>query len=215
MAVCLTDAQITAEISRYVTANHLPTGPNTEYFLFTPYNVGSCFDAGGSQCAYTAYCGYHCSSAPPRQHRDPLRQHAVGLQRDGCDANLAFGAGNPNADGDRLRGRRLESRGHETMTDPNLNAWYQGSSGSVPVMRTGTSAPTSTAPAAMARSRPVQQRSRLLQLHVAELGSVPHAGGVGSATAELLAQPDRHPADGVRSPRPRPARSRRPRSRRM
>ena len=43
--VCLTDDQIQAEIQAYVDDNSLPTGPTTEYFLYTAPGVGSCSDS--------------------------------------------------------------------------------------------------------------------------------------------------------------------------
>jgi len=65
---CLTDAQITAEIARVITAHALPTGVNNNYFLFTPQNVASCFTANGlstggcyDPIAFPGYCAYHSS----------------------------------------------------------------------------------------------------------------------------------------------------------
>jgi hypothetical protein len=56
-SVCLTDAQISAEINAVIAARGLPRGTGTLYFLFTPKNVGSCYDA--ADCAFTQYCAYH------------------------------------------------------------------------------------------------------------------------------------------------------------
>jgi hypothetical protein len=55
-SVCLTDQQLQTEIARVIAANHLPTGDGTEFFLFTPKNVGSC---DGSSCSHSYYCAYH------------------------------------------------------------------------------------------------------------------------------------------------------------
>ncbi len=56
---CLTDAQIIAEINNVITAQGWTRNGTNMFFMFTPENVGSCFDAGGGSCAYTAYCAYH------------------------------------------------------------------------------------------------------------------------------------------------------------
>jgi hypothetical protein len=55
-SVCLSDAQLQAEISRVIAANGWSTGLGTLYFIFTPKNVGSC---AGSSCAFSSYCAYH------------------------------------------------------------------------------------------------------------------------------------------------------------
>jgi PKD repeat protein len=126
MPVCLTDAQIQAEVKKYVTAHSLPTGPGTEYFVFTPNNVGSCFDSGGSSCAYTSYCGYHGFIGTPRANTEILYANMPWAYNvNGCDTNLAFGVGYANGDAiDPVVGV-LSHEASETMTDPNLDAWYQ------------------------------------------------------------------------------------------
>jgi PKD repeat protein len=124
--LCLTDAQLAAELSSYVAAHALPTGPSTEYFIFTPFDVGSCFDAGSTQCAYTAFCGYHSFTGTAGSAGEILYANmpwAYGMN--GCDTNLAFGSGYPNGDAiDPVVGV-WSHEASETMTDPNLNAWYQ------------------------------------------------------------------------------------------
>jgi PKD domain len=133
MPVCITDAQIQTEISKYVKAHSLPTGPSTEYFLFTPYHVGSCFDAGSEtqNCAYTGYCGYHSSIGTPNSSTEIIYANMPWAYNvNGCDVNLAFGAGYANADGlDSVVGV-WSHEASESMTDPNLDAWYQAATGS-------------------------------------------------------------------------------------
>ncbi len=58
-SVCLTDAQIQAELQSFVSANALPTGMSTAYFVFFPIGVGSCFDGTSAECAYKQFCAYH------------------------------------------------------------------------------------------------------------------------------------------------------------
>jgi PKD repeat protein len=128
MPICLTDAQIQAEISKYVTAHALPKGAGTEYFLFTPNGVGSCFDSTSTQCAYTGYCGYHGFIGTGGSSTEILYANMPWAYNiNGCDVNLAFGAGYANADAiDPVVGI-WSHEASETMTDPNLNAWYQTS----------------------------------------------------------------------------------------
>jgi hypothetical protein len=55
-SICLSDAQLQAEIQRVMSANGWSGGEGNLFFIFTPKGVGSC--VGGS-CAYTQYCAYH------------------------------------------------------------------------------------------------------------------------------------------------------------
>lgn len=124
---CLNDSQIRTEIAKYVSAHHLPTGLATEYFLFTPNNVGSCFDSGSTQCAYSAFCGYH--SAMSTSGGTVLYANMPWAYNvNGCDVNLAFGAGYANADAiDSVVGV-FSHELSETMTDPEVGSgWTQHS----------------------------------------------------------------------------------------
>ena len=124
LPICLTDAQIASQVSSYVTSHSLPTGINVEYFVLTPVNVGSCFSSASTSCSYTAYCGYHTySGTGASQVVYADMPYAYGVS--GCDVNLAFGAGYPNVGGiDPVVGI-FSHELSETMTDPNLNAWFQ------------------------------------------------------------------------------------------
>jgi hypothetical protein len=66
-AICLTDAQIRAEIAAYVTAHNLPADLTHEYFFLPPPGVESCFEATGHECSagtqHAAYCAYHAAFA--------------------------------------------------------------------------------------------------------------------------------------------------------
>jgi PKD domain len=67
---CLTDAQIQGELTKYIAANHLPTGlnpsgrPTPIYFIFTPPGVTVCLESGAAgHCsnptAAARLCSYH------------------------------------------------------------------------------------------------------------------------------------------------------------
>jgi hypothetical protein len=62
--ICLTDAQLRTEITKFVTEHSLPTGLGVEYFLITPEGVESCFEGGAAEvCSANSeepfYCAYH------------------------------------------------------------------------------------------------------------------------------------------------------------
>jgi hypothetical protein len=75
--LCLTSAQVAAEVERYVNANALPKGLGYTYFLLTPPGATICLDAGGpaGHCSdYTggvkeasylnSFCSYHADINP-------------------------------------------------------------------------------------------------------------------------------------------------------
>ncbi len=55
---CLYDSQLQSELSAYVTAHSLPTGPAQLYFLLLPHKVVTCFE-GGTECSNNVFCAYH------------------------------------------------------------------------------------------------------------------------------------------------------------
>ena len=55
--VCLSDGQLQSELQSVITRQGWTKNLTTQFFLFTPNNVGSC-DSPGS-CTYTVFCAYH------------------------------------------------------------------------------------------------------------------------------------------------------------
>ncbi len=67
-AGCVTDAQVQQEISNVVKAKGWPVNNNTEFFMYTAPNIGTCFPATlgaeGTQatvplCSFSYFCAYH------------------------------------------------------------------------------------------------------------------------------------------------------------
>ena len=71
-AWCVTDSQVQQEISAVVKAHNWPVNNNTEFFMYTAPNIGTCFPAqvGASQsgvgttvtaplCSFSYFCAYH------------------------------------------------------------------------------------------------------------------------------------------------------------
>jgi PKD repeat protein len=66
--ICLTDAQLQAEVARFITANGLPADLAHEYFVLTPPGVAVCFDSTSTDCSANAwpnvgFCAYHAYSS--------------------------------------------------------------------------------------------------------------------------------------------------------
>jgi hypothetical protein len=62
--ICLTDAQLRAELTSYIAAHGLPTDLTHEYFLLTPPGVEDCFSSVEIECSpgarhHGTYCAYH------------------------------------------------------------------------------------------------------------------------------------------------------------
>ncbi|MEA2334838.1 MAG: hypothetical protein QOG40_1328 [Solirubrobacteraceae bacterium] len=121
--ICLTDAQLQAELKSYVTAHGLPRDLAHEYFMLTPPGVENCFEASGAECSAASntptYCAYHGSFASVGgvivYSSDP---YVTGVS--GCDDGEHP---NNNPSDGAIEGG-LSHEHNESTTDPELNAWY-------------------------------------------------------------------------------------------
>lgn len=129
---CFTDAQIQAEVTHVmgISAAGKPVwtrGINKIFVLFTAKGIGSCFDSGGSSCAYTAYCAYHSffgtTSSPTIYSNEPYGEPS--------HCNTVAAASLPNGGGGYADTAATAARHEvsEASTDPFLNAWYDSSTG--------------------------------------------------------------------------------------
>ena len=121
--VCFTDEQLRAEITKYVEAHELPMDLQHEYFMLTPPGVESCFEAAGDECSagteHDTYCAYHSympvATAVIVYANDPY------VDETNCD----YGEEYPNDNAsDATIGGGLAHEHSESVTDPELNAWY-------------------------------------------------------------------------------------------
>ncbi len=114
-SVCLTDAQITAEIDRVVGAGG--RGTSTIYFMFTPKGVGSCYDA--SNCSFSQYCAYHSwfnlGSGLTLYANQPYADTVPAA----CDAGQ-----HPNGDDADATINVTSHEHNEAITDEQGSAWY-------------------------------------------------------------------------------------------
>jgi PKD repeat protein len=132
-AICLTDAQLQAELTSYITAHGLPHDLAHEYFMLTPPGVEDCFQASGHECSAGSskpvYCAYHgnipLAGGEIIYSNDP---YVTGIT--GCDdGNHPNGKPSDGA----LQGG-LSHEHNESITDPEPNdAWTDigGSGGEV------------------------------------------------------------------------------------
>jgi PKD domain len=121
-AVCYSDGQITSEIDRLIAqapGGPLPRGSRDLYLLFTPPNVGTCYDA--QNCSFQQFCAYHSDfgqgSADTLYANMPYGAFDT---HGGCGPTESLN-GNPAAD---LEVSLISHEHNETITDPFGSGWY-------------------------------------------------------------------------------------------
>jgi hypothetical protein len=126
---CVLDTDIQAAVSRAILANPGWTAPgaNVMYFVFTPQNVGSCFDSSSGTCAYNYYCAYHSNFAGA-SNTDVIYANQPYTDTSGVGAPGACDAGqHPNGDVADATINVASHEHNEAITDPHGNAWYDSS----------------------------------------------------------------------------------------
>jgi hypothetical protein len=122
-SICLTDAQLRLELTKFTSANHLPTDLAHEYFLLTPPGVEDCLEASGLECSAGSkepfYCAYHGN--------EPVAGGQLIYSNDPyVTGNLGCDDGNhPNGStSDGVLQGGLSHEHNESITDPEpVNAW--------------------------------------------------------------------------------------------
>jgi hypothetical protein len=122
-SICLTDAQLQAELESYIAAHKLPTDLEHEYFMLTPPGVESCFEAASNQCSAgstsAVYCAYHGSISVHAgvivYADDP---YTTGVE--GCDS----GEHPSESPAEGVIQGGLSHEHNESITDPELSAWF-------------------------------------------------------------------------------------------
>ena len=116
-SVCLSDAQIQAEINRVANANGWQRGTSNLFFMFTPRNVGSCYS--NSSCAFSQYCAYHSSFGSGSSLTLYANQPYAAYVPAACDSGQ-----HPNGDDADATINVASHEHNEAITDQQGNAWY-------------------------------------------------------------------------------------------
>ena len=119
LKACLTDAQVLSEIRRVMTAKAWTGGPAHSFFLFLPKGAGTCGDASGTECAFTAFCAYHSWSGTGST--EVLYANMAYADTEPADCGSGQRPNGSDAD-DTLNVTSHEHR--EMINDPNGNAWF-------------------------------------------------------------------------------------------
>lgn len=118
--ICLTDEQLQNEIRLVVQSRNLPTDVRHEYFLLTPPGVETCAEANvcSANSSSPFYCAYHNFFTVPGgviiYADDPYVYEKT------CDEPSQH----PNGPSDSALLGGLSHEHSESVTDPELDAWY-------------------------------------------------------------------------------------------
>jgi hypothetical protein len=123
--ICLTDAQIRAELVKYTSVHGLPTDLVHEYFVLTPPGAESCFEPKGVYCSggtpKPAYCAYH-SNIPVGGEGE-----IVYADNPYVDGTICDDGNHPNGTtSDATLSAGLSHEHNESITDPEPDsAWTE------------------------------------------------------------------------------------------
>jgi PKD repeat protein len=145
---CVTDEQLQSELSSYVAAHSLPTGPTQQYFVLLPHKVVTCLPEEEVEpgvfvhpCSNNYYCAYHSSieggTANEIIYSDiPFSLldsgHVKGCQSDGNGLQHPNGDIEGTNETTRYADVALKYTSHEYIeaaTDPLGNAWWEEAHG--------------------------------------------------------------------------------------
>ena len=123
-AICLIDAQLQAEIVKYVEGHKLPMDLQHEYFVITPPGVESCTEVKGKFCSdgskKPGYCAYHSFIEVGKA----VIVYAINPYVNGLKPECDPGEEHPNGPADGAIAGGLAHEHSESVTDPTIKAWY-------------------------------------------------------------------------------------------
>jgi hypothetical protein len=132
--ICLTDAQIRAQLTKYISANpHLPkglnplTGPTPIYFIFTPPKVTVCLDKTSGNCSKEGsplpLCSYHSYASVEGVTVLYAVEPTTGGARSACQDGSGI-LEKPNLSPADIFVNGLAAQLIATTTDPLLTGWH-------------------------------------------------------------------------------------------
>jgi len=114
-SVCLSDAQIQAEVDRVATAQGWSRS-GAEFFMLTAKGIGSC---AGTSCAFSYYCAYHSNFNASAGNTLYANMPYADTVAAACDSGQ-----HPNGDDADPTINVISHEHNETITDMWGTAWY-------------------------------------------------------------------------------------------
>jgi hypothetical protein len=115
-SVCLTDAQIQAEVQKAMSTKGWTGGPTHLFFVFTAKGIGSC---AGSSCAFSQYCAYHSWIGSGSSAVLYANMPYADTSPAACDSGQ-----HPNNDDADATINVASHEHNEAITDEQGSAWY-------------------------------------------------------------------------------------------
>jgi hypothetical protein len=116
-SICLTDLQLRTEMNAVISSQGWTKNGTSMFFMFTPKNVESCDPRNG--CSFQTWCAYHGGNGQTIYANMPYA--ASTLYPGNCDVGQY-----PNSDDADATINLISHEHNEAITDPRLNAWYDG-----------------------------------------------------------------------------------------
>ena len=123
-SVCLTDAQVQAEIQAVLTHQGWHGGTSNMFFLFTPNGVASCTDSSGSVCSTNVFCAYHSDFFDSNGEDVIYANEPYAGTISGCTFSLVGHQGFPNDHDADATINTVSHEHNEAISDPFGDGWW-------------------------------------------------------------------------------------------
>jgi hypothetical protein len=125
---CVLDSDVENLVAADAAKNGWPNGGNSLFLVFTPKNVGSCWDTTSKTCAFNYYCAYHSdfsTNAGSFLYANQPYTDTSGVIPSG--AQVCSEGVFPNGDFADATISVASHEHNEAITDPYGSAWYDAS----------------------------------------------------------------------------------------
>ena len=129
-SVCLTDAQLQAEIQAVLTRESWHGSASNMFFLLTPSGVASCTDASDSVCSTNVFCAYHSNFFDSNSEDVIYANEPYAGTIPECTFSLVGQQGFPNGHDADATINTISHEHNEAISDPFGDAWWANDSDS-------------------------------------------------------------------------------------
>ena len=123
-SICLTDAQLQAEIQTVLMRQGWHGGTSNMFFLFTPDGVASCADSSDSVCSTNVFCAYHSDFFDSSGEDVIYANEPYAGTISGCTFSLVGQQGFPNDHDADATINTISHEHNEAISDPFGDAWW-------------------------------------------------------------------------------------------
>jgi hypothetical protein len=128
-SICLTDAQLQAEIQKVLTRKGWHGGTSNMFFLMTPDGVASCANQGPLLCSTTDFCAYHSDFFNSSGEEVIYADEPYAGTLSGCTFSKVGKQGFPNDHDADATINTISHEHNEAISDPFGDAWWAADGG--------------------------------------------------------------------------------------